>query len=48
MRDFLATPFVLIASFCDWITTLITGHTIIKLAMDPETAEEFLSHFEDQ
>ena len=47
MRDFLATPFVFIASVCDWITTLITGMTIIKLAMDPETAEDFLSNFED-
>ena len=47
MRDFLATPFVLMASFFDWIVTLITGYTIIKLAMDPETAEEFLSNFEE-
>lgn len=48
MRDFIATPFILVASLMDWITTLITGHVIIKLAMDPETAEEFLSHFEDE
>ena len=47
MREFIATPFMMVSSLMDWITVMITGQVVVKLHLDPETAEEFLSQFED-
>ena len=47
MREFIATPFMLISSIMDWCTVMITGQVVVKLHLDPETAEEFLSQFDE-
>ena len=36
MREFFATPFLLMIHVCAWIVTIITGKTYFFVEVDPE------------
>lgn len=46
MREFLGTPFFLVAQIFDYIYAVVSGNVVVRIVSDEETSEVIIDHLD--